>query len=182
MKLVKYIAAAAVALSLTACIRPIGYSEAPMASKFLGELLPEAKRAQLHEVAICSAPKAYGGATWHATIIFKDGNAYQYDLNMDFADAAHPVVLSDFKTATQRRRAENLWSAEVQGCFDDNRAYLVLPQGAELEVSVHKDIRINHPFDRGAKAVFARAAEAIELAVAEQKNYIPVESTWGGEP
>jgi hypothetical protein len=174
MKFEKHFAAVAVMLSLAACS---GQSPAPKASAFIEALLPEAKRPKLSGVAICPWPKAYGGETWHATIAFEDGNAYQYHLEMDFIE--HPVSLKGFDTKAQRPTPNNLWDSDVKGCFSDHQAYFIRAKGAKLAVSVHEDILINSPFDAAVKARFTRAAEAVEDAVARQKSYVPTESTWG---
>lgn len=176
--------ASALILALAACNpTPSGYAEAPAVTKYLSEKLPTAKRQLVRVVAICEYQVQGAALDWYASVGFDDASIFHYKLNIAGGEVnpETPIAFQRVQTKSMRASATS-YNDSAWDCFNHDGDYFFRRESSSLTAYVDKRVVVRTPFDDKVKLRLQRATEAIEMAVAEQKRHVPVETTWGIDP
>lgn len=149
-------------------------------STYFQQQLPASDKEGVAEVSVCSDQ-----GTWATTVIFQDKVVYHYTL-----DLAKPAVsLASVSTEGQRQVASSNDDLDLHclGCRDGRSFsgfiargdYRFQMRGGSVVGSVQDGILRHQLFDNTVKQRLAVAAMAVRAAIAEHRQYVPVETSWG---
>ena len=178
----------ALLLGLAACT-PDGYTDSPAMGAYFSQFVPEASKDGVKQVSVCSYDDK-----WYASVYFADKNLYHYQLELDTGAAK----LERMSTAAQRKlEAGRGWGVDLECIgaergdsfdgFKERGAYRFEIGRMEFGQStvtghVRKSIVVKQPFNDVIKQRLRGAALAVQKAVQDHKQYVPVEASWGVKP